>query len=82
MSVQEATPHSGPEMIAAKPSLKRPSSSISGVVGFGILSSWPFSAGSALVGGRALARAVLAPAILAVKGELKVVQHLEGGHCC
>ena len=37
MSIQEATPHSAPEMISAKPSLTRPSSSISGVVRFGII---------------------------------------------
>ena len=80
MSIQEATPHSAPEMISAKPSLTRPSSSISGVVRFGIILIVTIFGGIGIWSAVApLARAVLAPAVLAVKGELKVVQHLEGG---
>ncbi|MEO9901163.1 HlyD family type I secretion periplasmic adaptor subunit [Nisaea sp.] len=80
MSIQEATPQSAPEIMPRKPSLKRPSSSISGVVAFGLIVVLAIFGGIGVWSAVApLARAVLAPAVLAVKGELKVVQHLEGG---
>lgn len=80
MSIQEATPRSAPEFLAIKPSPQRPSSSISGVVGFGMFVILAIFGGIGVWAAVApLARAVLAPAVLSVKGELKVVQHLEGG---
>lgn len=80
MSIQEATPRSAPEFIARKPAQPRPSSSISGVVGFGMVVVLAIFGGIGVWSAFApLARAVLAPAVLSVKGELKVVQHLEGG---
>lgn len=80
MSIQEATPRSAPEFLARKPSLKRPSSSISGVIVFGLFVVLAIFGGIGVWAAVApLARAVLAPAVLSVKGELKVVQHLEGG---
>lgn len=80
MSIQEATPRSAPEFRARKPSLQRPSSSISGVIVFGMIVVFAIFGGIGVWSAVApLARAVLAPAVLSVKGELKVVQHLEGG---
>lgn len=80
MSIQEATPRSAPEFLAIKPSMRRPSSSISGVVMFGMIVVLAIFGGIGVWSAFApLARAVLAPAVLSVKGELKVVQHLEGG---
>ncbi len=80
MSIQEATPRAAPEFLAIKPSMQRPSSSISGVVMFGMIVVLAIFGGIGVWSAVApLARAVLAPAVLSVKGELKVVQHLEGG---
>lgn len=80
MTIQEATPRSAPEFLAVKPSMQRPSSSISGVIVFGMIVVIAIFGGIGVWSAVApLARAVLAPAVLSVKGELKVVQHLEGG---
>jgi HlyD family type I secretion membrane fusion protein len=81
MSIQAAPQHAPPPAILAADSVTpRPSSSISGVVFFGVIVVLSIFVGlGAWAAIAPLARAVAAPAILSVKGERKQIQHLEGG---